>query len=124
MKLARLLDEDFHGALRRLNLQVLPLKAAFALKGIQKNIQQELLKYEETRKEALSRFGKKDTDGNLITDEAQNVLFEEEDQLQFIKELNDLLDMEVEIGTLSIESLGDKVEITGQDLAMLEGLIQ
>jgi len=121
VKLARLLDNNLHTALNSLKSQKLPAKTAFALKGIQKRIDEELAKYEEVRQELLKNHGKKDEAGELVLDEHKNVLLE--NQEDFITEFNELVNTEIEIGTFSLASLGDKVELSGDDVTHLDGLL-
>ncbi len=123
MKLARLLDNNLHLALKQLNEQPLPLKTAFLLKGIQGKMQAELIKYEEVRKEALTRFGKKDEQGNLVLGEGNAVVFEDGKQEEFLKELSALLNEEIDCGKLSVDQLGD-IKITVDQLVALDGLIE
>lgn len=123
MKLARLLDENLHLAFKNLKNQKLPAKTAFVIKGIQKRMEEEITKYEEVRKELLNRCGKKDENGNLEVDDKNNVLFDADGQKEFINEMNELINTEVEIGTFTLESLGDKVELSGNDVIDLDGLL-
>lgn len=124
MKLARLLDDNLHNALKKLSGQPLPLKAAYNLKGIQKKIEQEFTKYEEVRKEALNRHGKKDEAGNLVLGENNTIVFEDDKRNEFFKDLNELVNMEIDVGVISIESLGDKAELTADDMMALDGLVE
>lgn len=123
MKLARLLDENLHLALKDLKAQKLPAKTAFALKGIQKRIEEELVKYEEVRKELLNRCGKKDENGVLIIGENNTIVLEGEGQAEFIREFNELVNTDIDVGTFSLESLGDKVELSGDDVINLDGIL-
>jgi len=123
MKLARLLDDNLHLALAKLNAQTLPLKTAFALKGIQKKMQEELVKYEECRKEALQKYGKKDEAGNLVLGENNSVTFDDEQRMEFIKELNELVNIEIEVGKISVDALGD-AKISVEELMSLDGLVE
>lgn len=122
MKLARLLDDEFHAALGRLTAQALPMKAAFALKGIQLKIQEELVKYEETRRDTILKFGKVDEIGNLMIDEENNVKFDPEKQVEFINQLNELVSLDVDVGSIKHTDLGD-AKITVEDLVTLDSLV-
>lgn len=123
MKLARLVDERLHVSLQKLSGEPLPLKTAFKLKGIIKLAREEFNKYEEVRKEALQRHGKKKEDGSLEILENGNVSFTEGGMQAFVVELNELAVVEVEIPTLSIAELGDKVSLSADDLESLDGVI-
>ena len=123
MKLARLIDERLHAALGKLSGESLPLKTLFKLKGIIKTAREEYSKYEEVRREALQRHGDKAEDGSLKTNEQNNVQFSEEGMKAFIAEINELANMEVELPTLTVAELGDKVQLTFEELESLEGII-
>lgn len=123
MKLAQLLNDQLHVALKKLNDQNLPLKTAFALKGINKRISEEVSKYEEIRQEALQKLGKKDADGNLELNEHQHVEFDLEARNTFMAQLSELVNLEVDVGSISIDDLAD-AKITATDLMALDGLIK
>jgi hypothetical protein len=122
MKLARIIDPAFQRAVQVLLKQPLPLKTAYKLRGIIRKIDDELNKYEEVRKEALSRYGKKNANGTL---DIQNgiVQFEGDSMKEFLRGVNDLTSTDVEISTISIGELGDNLVLSAQDLILLEGLI-
>lgn len=123
MKLARLIDERLHAALTKLSSEPLPLRTAFKLKGITKVAREEFAKYEEVRKEALQRHGQKNEDGSLKVNEHNNVMFDEGGIKAFAAELNELTLLDVEIGSIKIDELGDKIVLTAEDLEHLEGII-
>lgn len=123
MKLAKLNDDRFHIAFTKLAAQIVPLKTAFKLKGVAARIQEEVRKFEEVRQLALKQYGSKDENGELIVDENGNVKFEKENLEAFARELNELGSTEVDIGTLSLEELGDKTSLTTDDLIALDRLI-
>jgi len=123
MKLAKLIDERLHHALTKLGSEPLPLKTAFRLKGITKIAREEYAKYEEVRKEALQRHGLKNEDGSLNVNEHNNVQFSAEGIKAFASELNDLTNMDIELPTLRIDELGDKIVLSVEELECLEGII-
>lgn len=122
MKLGLLLDERLHQALARLCGQPLPLATAFALKGIKKKIDETLVLYEETRQEALKRYGKKDESGALSLSDGM-VQFDDQARDEFLKELNDLLNQDVDVGRVTFSSLGESAKISADDLMALDGLV-
>lgn len=122
MKLSKLLDDNFNKAMKKLNEQSLPLKTAFLLKGLNRQMQEELTKYEETRKEALTKYGEKDAEGNLLVTDNGQVTLKPETRDLFIKELNDLLNIEIEIMPISVVDLGD-AKLSVDDLVALDGFI-
>ena len=123
MKLARVTDPKFQETLKKLLKEPLPLKTSFKLKGIAKRAQEELDKYEEVRKAAVSKYGAKDDKGELLVQEDGNVRLDGDDLQGFIKEITDLVNLEIDLGTLSIDELGDRVQLTAEELLALEDLV-
>ena len=124
MKLALLVNKEFREAAARLAQQTIPLATSFKLKGMLKRIDEEFTKYEECRGEALKRFGKRDDKGDLIQDESGNVHFTREGLLEFSAELQELAQSDVEIGTVKISELGSKVELSPNELSLLEAMLE
>jgi hypothetical protein len=122
MKLARLLDDRLHNSLKYLRTQKVPIKTAFLIKGIQKRIEEELIKYEEIRKELILRYAEKDEEGNLILVD-DNATLEGDNRDNFLEELNDLIDVEIDVGSFAIEDLGDKIDLSVEDVEGLEGIL-
>lgn len=123
MKIARLTDARFHQALRKLTAQTLPLRAAFKLKGIAATLDAELKKFEECRQAALEKFGKRGEDGNIVTREDGSVEFDNEQLKAFAAELNDLGQEDINLESVKMEELGNKVELTADELFLLDGVI-
>lgn len=123
MKLARLTDSRLHAALRKLSAQPMPLRVAFKFKGIQAKIDEELKKFEACRQEALEKFGKKDEAGKLVTKVDNTVDFEPGQLQAFAVELNDLGQTDIEVASVSLAELGDKVELTTDEVALLDGIL-
>jgi len=123
MKLARLTDARFHAALRKLSAQPLPLRIAFKLKGVQVKVDEELKKFEECRQGALEKLGKKDADGKLMTKPDGAVEFEQDQLKLFAAELNDLGAMDVEIPSVKLDDLGTKIELSVDELSLLDGIV-
>lgn len=122
MLLALLLDDNLHIALKELSSQKLPIEVAFAIKGIKKKIEEELDKYEEVRKDILARHGEKNEDGSLKIDQDKNVVFAEGKMEEFLQELNELVNHEVDVGKIPIKSLAGAT-ITADQLMYLGDLI-
>ena len=74
MKLSKIVDPQFQGAVKKLAAQELPLRTAFTLRGVIKSLNDELSKYDEVRNEALQKLGEKKEDGSLNIDERGSVL--------------------------------------------------
>lgn len=122
MKLARIVDPKFQETLRKLNQERLSLKVAFKLKGISKKVDDELNKYNELRITVLEKFGDRDENGNLVLLEDGSVqLLKNTDN--FVKELNDLLNLEIELDTIDINSLDNDLKMSVEELMYLDGLL-
>ena len=122
MKLAKLLDEGFTAAFIELKSQRHPIKAAYAIKGIDKAIEAELVKYEEMRSELLLTYSTKSETGEPLIKDGHFVL-EGENRSQFIKELTELVNVDVMVGSIAIADLGDNATISTNALIQLEGLV-
>ena len=122
MKLARLVDPNFHSALTKLSTQNLPVRIAFRLKGIVKTTNEEFSKYEEIRNDLLKKHGKKNEDGSLAI-ENQNVQFEGNSYMEFAKELQELVNVELDIPTIKVSELGENITLSVLELDQLEGLL-
>lgn len=123
MKLARIADDRFHLAVAKLSTEPLPLRTAFKLKGISKAVREEYSKYEEVRQGSLKKYGLKNEDGSLKTDERQNVLFDAEGMKAFTTELAELTSIDIQLPTVKISELGDKVNLTLAEVELLDGVI-
>jgi hypothetical protein len=124
MKLAVVVSDAFRKALANLAKQKIPLKTAFKIKGIIKRVDEEYAKYEECRKASLARFGKKDEEGNLLLDEHKSVRLGPNDIEGFIKELNELTSTDIEVQTISLSELGDGIQLSTEELLILEQIIE
>lgn len=123
MKLSRLINNSVQQTLKKLSNEPLQLKAAYKLKKILKAADEELARYEEVRQESLKKLGKKKPDGTVDTNERGEVVFEGDALKKFAEELNELLKLEVSIGTIPMSELGDHVTLTTQDLLNLDEVI-
>jgi hypothetical protein len=120
VKLSNLIDPRFKQAINKLNQQQLPLKAAFKIKGIIDTIDAELAKYEAVRQSALLKYGKKNDDGSVATDQSGNVVLEGDNANAFVKELNDLLALDLTLDKVSAQELGDNITISSEELFLLD----
>lgn len=122
MKLARIANPMFQMALNKLISQPLPLRAAFKLKGIAAKVRDEFAKFEEARKSGLEKYGTKDEEGNLLLKD-DNAQLTPENMEAFGKELSELADTDVEIPTIRVSELGDKVEFSADELSLLDEIV-
>jgi hypothetical protein len=123
MKLGKVVNPMFQNAFRKLATQELPLRAAFLVKGISKQIQDEIKKYDDSRMEALKRFGTTKEDGKLETDETGNVKLSAENMQKFTEELQSLLEVDVVVSSIKINDLGPSAQLSAADASALEELI-
>ena len=123
MRIANIVDDRFESIIEKLMNQKLPLKVAYKLRGINKIIRAQREEYEALRREALNRFGNKDEAGALQVDEAGNVGFSQENLQAFLSELNDLVKIEFDVPKISLEELGNDIELSAAELAVIEDLI-
>lgn len=122
MKLMRLTNKEFLKAFKVVQDQKVPVRTAYKLIDIARKIQEENDKYDKIRQTLLTKYGTKREDGSLDTNEKGNVNFTQENLRKFMGELNELLEVEVEVGTLKLDDLGD-IQLTTQELLELEELL-
>jgi len=123
MKLGRIIDSRFHAALNKFAGEPLPLRVAFKLKGISKLAQNEFAKYEEVRHAALAKYATKNEDGSIKVDETSNAVFDNNGLQEFMRELAELSNIEVEVRPIKLSELGDNVKLTLAELDVLDGVI-
>jgi len=123
MKLSKLIDPQFQAALRKLAAQDIPLKTAFKLRGTIKRGNDELAKYDEVRADTLKRLGDRTEAGDLDVDANGTVKLSADSMKLFVDQMNDLLKMDVDLGSVSINELGDKLALTTSELITLDDLI-
>lgn len=124
MKLATLTNPQFRAALAKLMAAQVPLKVAYKLHNVDKVSKEELDKYEKLRIAALEQFGKRKEDGTLDADERGNVNFEDGKAQEFVDQLNELLNVDVEMSTFKLEDFGDNVALSANELASITPLLE
>ena len=123
MKLGRITHPLFGVTLEKVKSQEPPLRAAFALKGISKKYTEEMAKYEEVRQAALKKYANKKEDGSLELNESNNAQFSQENWKLFAAEIEALHQTDIELGTIKISDLGDKMMLSVDDLMVLDSVI-
>ena len=108
-------------ALQRLAQTSLKARPAFYVAKLLKAADKEIQEFNETRMNLIKKYGEKDENGELITDENQNCKIPDQDISNFTQELNDLAATEVEINAnkLRIDDL-ETVDFTPNDMSVLE----
>ena len=123
LKLNELLNAT--DALQTLSKKSLQARPAFQVVRLLKAADKEIQEFNDIRVKVVNQYGDKDENGELITDENGNCHIAPEHINEFNKELNDLLNTEIEINAnaLSLEDL-EELEFTPSDLALLEPFIE
>ena len=100
----------------------IPLKGAYKLNKIKKEVEKENEFYSEKFQEIVNTYAKKDEDGNLAFSEDGEQIMIQEDKLEECNQaLIDLQSLEVEIDNfgLTIDDLGEGLECTPNELDAL-----
>ena len=107
-------------------LAKMPLKAklAWQVAKLLKVLDAEVQQFNDTRLELIKKYGEKDSNGELVTDENGNCRIEKEMLGNFTNELNELIGAETEINAnkIDINSLED-LDFTPSEMTMLEPFI-
>jgi hypothetical protein len=111
--------------LRELGQKTLKARPAYSVAKILKAAEAEMTSFNDTRMNLIKKYGEKKEDGELNTDENGNVRIAPESLADFNKELQELLDTQVEINAnkIRIEDIGD-VEFTPAEMAQLDDFIE
>jgi len=123
MKLATIIDPRFTEAYRKLIDTSMPMKTAYKLKKIATQIVEEQKMYEESRRGLLSEFGDKNKDGSLVSDENGMVKMSGDNGRIFVEKHRELLEIDIDVGTVSIEDMGN-ISVTTNDLIILDGIFK
>ena len=107
--------------LQKLSQKDFKAKLAWSIARLLKAAEAEIQSFNETRMNLIKKYGEKDENGELVTDEQKNCKIEPDKIEEFSNELNELVDAEVEINAhkIKIESLEDK-EFTPAEMSQLE----
>ena len=99
-------------------------KLAWTVARLLKAAEAEIQSFNETRMNVIRKYGEKDENGELLTDEKGNCKVLPENVTDFSNELNELMATEVEINAnkIKIELLED-IEFTPQEMAQLEPFV-
>lgn len=107
---------DFFGS------AALPLKGAYKLNKIRKNVEKEADFYSDKFQEIVDTYAKKDEEGNVVFSEDGNQIMIIEDKIEECNEkLLDLQNLEVEIENydLKLEDLGENLSCSPDELEAL-----
>ena len=107
--------------LQSLSQKSLKAKLAFSVAKLLKGAEAEIQQFNDTRMKIITKYGEKDENGELKTDEKGNCKIAQETVNEFSSELTELLQTEVEINAnkLSMNDL-ENIEFTPNEMVLLE----
>lgn len=100
----------------------LPLKGAYKINKIRKEVEKEAEFYSEKFQEILNKYSKKDEDGNMVfSEDGDQIMINDGMVEECNKALNNLQALEVEINNynLTIDDLGEDMQCTPDELEAL-----
>lgn len=111
--------------LQKLSQKDFKAKLAWQIARLLKAAEQEIQTFNNARMALVTKYGEKDEQGQLITDEKGNCKIPNEVIQKFSDEFNELVQSEVEINAnrIDIELLND-IDFTPSDMALLEPFIE
>lgn len=111
--------------LRGLSQKTLKARPAYAVAKILKAAEAEITSFNETRMNLIRKYGEKNENNELKSDDNGNVRIPPEVLDDFNKELQELLGTEIEINAnkIRIDDIGD-VEFTAAEMAQLDDFIE
>ena len=117
LQLAQSQDPKSASTLQKLLNQDLPASTSFDLMPLAEAIEKEVERYESVRKPVLEKYGEVKEDTNMVE-------IKEENREEFIEEMNELLEKEVELPSVKIskEILAD-AKLSTIDLLKLKSFI-
>ncbi len=109
--------------LRVLSKKQLPVKVSYAIAKNISKIEKELTIYEIERQKLIDKYAKKDNEGKVVADNNGQIKFKDKENWE--KDINELLDIEVEIEfhKFNIKHLEGR-EISPAELIALEHMIE
>ena len=111
--------------LQKLSQKDFKAKLAWSIARLLKAAEAEIQSFNETRMNLIKKCGEKDENGELITDDKGNCKIRPEEIDSFTKELNELINTEVEINANKINmNLLEDIDFTPADMAILEPFVE
>lgn len=123
VKISELIDSI--STLQKLAQKDFKAKLAWSIARLLKAAEAEIQSFNETRMDLIRKYGEKDDNGELITDEKGNCTLVKDKVQDFNTELNELLASEIEINAnpINIEMLED-LDFTPADMSVLEPFVE
>lgn len=110
--------------LQKLSQKDFKAKLAWSIARLLKAAEVEIQSFNDTRMSLIKKYGEKDEQGELITDDKGNCKIENDKIEAFTNELNELLNSEIEINANKIDfNLLENIDFTPSDMAMLEPFV-
>lgn len=111
--------------LKELAVKPLPARAAFKIGRILKTITNEYNTFQDARQNLLNKYGERDGEGKLKTSAENQVIISAEHIGEFYKELNELLESQVEVNIsyIRLVEIGSE-QFTPAQMAVLEPFIE
>jgi hypothetical protein len=122
VKLYQLLNPRFQEVLAEATKAKISAKGAWNIKKVLNQTVKELQDYEAARKDLFNKYGNKKEDGSVETDAAGEVQFTDENRTEFQKQLLELVNVDIDLHTMSIEQL-EGFNASAEDFAVLGDLI-
>ena len=111
--------------LQKLSQKDFKAKLAWSIARLLKAAEKEIQEFNDTRMNLIRKYGEKDENGELITDDKGNCKIDNSVLNEFSNELNDLMNTEVEINANKIDiELLENLEFTPSDMAILEPFVE
>ena len=123
IKISELLNST--ETLQKFSQQDFKAKLAWSIARLLKAAEAEIQSFNETRMNLIRKYGEKDENGELVTDEKGNCKIVPESITEFSNELNELIETEVEINANKINiNLLEDIDFTPSDMAILEPFVE
>jgi len=122
VKISELLDST--ETLQKLAKKDFKAKLAWSIARLLKAAEKEIQEFNETRMNLIKKYGEKNENGELVTDDKGNCKIDSDSMNEFTNELNELLKTEVEINANPIDiALLEDINFTPSDMVILEPFI-
>ena len=123
VKLSDLLNST--ETLQELSKKDFKAKLAWSIARLLKAAEVEIQNFNDTRMNLIRKYGEKDENGELISDEGGNCKIEKDKVEVFTNELNELINTEIEINANKIKiELFENTEFTPSEMIVLEPFIE
>lgn len=123
LKMSELLNAT--ETLQKLSQKELKARLALQIARMLKEGEREMQNFNEVRTNLIRKYGEKDDNGELVTDENGNCKILQGQTETFSKELNDLIGMEIEINANKIKLADmENLNFTPADMSVLEPFME